>query len=254
MDTVLRRWPLGALAVFLFMAPSAWGVPAFVQYASAGNGGSGNAAVAFSASNITTNDLIVVHCLWGNTTQTLSSVTDTAGNTYTLIANSSVTESTNMRTQSAYAIITAGSGTKPTITCTRSSTSNAAWIEVAEYSGTATSGVLDQSAGTSGTSATPTSPSVTTTASGELIVGLFTQDGGAGETWTGGSGYTLRSPSTGSNERALEDQVQSTAGSISANATMSSSQSWTAVIITFKASGGAPPCANSIALLGAGCR
>ncbi|MBZ5540694.1 MAG: hypothetical protein LAN61_09270 [Acidobacteriia bacterium] len=165
-----------------------------------------------------------------------------------------MTDGTVLRTESAYTVVTAGGGTKPTVTCNRSSTSGAAWIQIAEYSGTATSGVLDQSAGTFGASTTPTSPSVTTTASGELIVGLFTQDGGAGITWSAGSGYTLRSPATGSNERALEDQVQSTAGSISANATISSTQPWTAVIITFKASGGAPPCANSMALMGVGCR
>jgi len=101
-----------------------------------------------------------------------------------------------------------------------------------EFSGVATTSALDQSDTPSafGPTTTPTSNSVTTTQNGEAVLGYVCS--GASTTITAGSGYTAGGLS--GFPCLLEWQIQSTAGSIDATATLGASNFWIAHVATFK--------------------
>ena len=115
-----------------------------------------------------------------------SSVTDSAGNTYTLITapNSSAVSGTL-----AYAINATALASGQTITITFPSTRNAAAV-ASRVSGIATASAFDQSATNTTGSGTAASvgPTGTTTQADELVVGLFAYSNT--HTFTAGSGYT----------------------------------------------------------------
>ena len=109
-----------------------------------------------------------------------------------------------------------------------------------EYSGVATTNSLDGFTAAQGTSAAPSSGPLTTTANGDLIVGLISASNPA--TFTAGSGFVIeeRVPAT-STKMAVEDRLQSTAGSISATATLSVAVKWGAAVAAFRAAAAGPP-------------
>jgi uncharacterized repeat protein (TIGR01451 family) len=109
-----------------------------------------------------------------------------------------------------------------------------------EYAGVATSGSLDGPARMAeGNTTAPGSGAITTTAGGDLVVGMFSTSESA--TFTAGTGAVMqeRVPST-SSKLAVQDQVQAAAGSIAATATISPGQAWAAVVAAFRSGGGGP--------------
>ncbi len=136
-----------------------------------------------------------------------------------------------------------------------------ATISILEYSGADTSAPLDQHATFNkqnnpgaGAGAITTS-SVTTTANGEIVAGFMFSDRTGVVGYTAGSGYTTRDTYT-SSMGIGEDQIQSSAGAITATATQDYSDAQTdnfSAIVTFKAAGGGGGgTTHNLTLLGVG--
>jgi hypothetical protein len=196
-----RRFLFGALAlvmmaaVGLTSAPRALAaVPSFVQQVSA-HGHAGSLAV-IPGSAVTAGDRMLVEVgVWNSSGATAGSVTDSAGNTYTELARFQASDRTELSVWSTP--VTAGGGTRPTITVTATSTADIA-VAALEYSGLSAAGgtsVLDVSATKSGmtSSAATVSSGVTPAATGsnELAIGFYA-DSGFGDMLTAGAGWTGR--------------------------------------------------------------
>jgi hypothetical protein len=169
-------------------------------------------------------DLNIVVVGWGNTTSSISSVTDTRGNIYTRAVGP--TSNTGLQQSVYYAKnILAGSNT-----VTVKFNQRAAYpdVRILEYSGASTTNPLDSSAAAIGTGTVANSGPATTTAANELIFG-------AGTTGTAfsaaGSGFVTRIINVFGN--IAEDEKVTTVGSYSATAATGSSV-WVMQVATFK--------------------
>src|SRR6266403_2241207 len=206
------------------------GSNSFVQ----GNSGpstiqSSNSSVAVSYLNPqTAGNLNIVVVGWGDTTSSISSITDTQGNTYTPAVGP--TSTTGLQQSIYYAKNIIGGSNKVTVTFNQA----AAYpdVRVLEYSGADTTNPLDVTAGASGTWLTGNSGSATTTSANDLVFG-------AGMTFdiynAAGSGYTNR-VITNFGDIAEDKSVTST-GSYNATAAMRASAAWGMQMATFRASG-----------------
>jgi RHS repeat-associated protein len=159
----------------------------------------------------------------------VSTVTDNKGNTYTKVADAK-----NGTDHAAiyYAKNVTG-GSTFTITSNAGGT-----IAAHEYSGIATSTPLDKTASSTGTGTVLSSGTVTVGNDHEVYFAVGWSDN-SGDTWTAGSGYTLRQQETDNNtwERlATEDAILSSASTSVARFTVTTSDSWAAAIATFKPS------------------
>jgi hypothetical protein len=178
--------------------------------------------VAATFSNAqTAGNLIVVAIGWSNSTSSVSSVTDTGGNTYTrAVGPTAVSGVESHSIYYAKNIVAAAAGAN-TVTVTFNAATWYPDIRIAEYSGIDTVSPLDATAGASGNSATSNSGSVTTTNANDLIVGanvVASFSSGAG------SGYTQRI--LNANGDVLEDRIVTSTGSYSATAPLSPSGAW----------------------------
>jgi RHS repeat-associated protein len=180
------------------------------------------------SSAVTTGDLIVVGITENGQTIPSNTVTDNKGNTYTKLADANnagdhaaIFYAKNVTGGSSFTVSTGISGRS---------------LAVMEYSGVATTSPFDVTASSTGTSNAPNSGNVTTSVNGELAFGLAFS-GGDGDTWTPGSGYTIRQQVTNNataERLAAEDKTATTAGSVSAGFTTTTSDVWAAAIATFK--------------------
>jgi chitodextrinase len=117
------------------------------------------------------------------------------------------------------------------------SATNATYLEaaLADYSGVAKTGALDQTLVGSGNSTAPDSGPSGTVAAGELVVGGIITGGSPSAVTPGSSQgvtFTIRSQSSSGSE-VLEDVPVSAAGSQAARATFAASTDWYAVVATF---------------------
>jgi YD repeat-containing protein len=113
---------------------------------------------------------------------TVSAVTDTAGNTYTLDA--AAANGTSAKVQLASAVDVAALTTSDSLTITCSSGAAKAGVAVA-FTGTATSGPLDQTAsGTGSSQSAAVSPALTPSAAGELVVTVGGFNNAGSDTYT----------------------------------------------------------------------
>ncbi len=170
-------------------------VPAFVQSTSAHSSSVTSLALT-PTSNVTSGNTMVVEVgVWSEKSATTSSVTDSAGNSYVELLHFTASDKTEMSIWAAP--ISAGGGTKPTITVKPSSKADTGVVAL-EYSGVATSKgatVVDRSAFNTGTttSAGTVSSGATLPTSGaeDLAIGFYL-DSGFEDKLAGGSGYTTR--------------------------------------------------------------
>ncbi len=173
----------------------------------------------------TAGNLNIVVVGWNDITSTVTSVTDSLGNTY---AQAGITVSGTAERQAIYYAknILAGSNT---VTATFNQAARFVDVRILEYSGLDTTNPLDVTASAAGSSVSPNSGTATTTSANELIFG-------AGTTATGfyapGTGFTTRII-TGDGDIA-EDKVVSSTGSYSATAPTSSAP-WVMQMATFRA-------------------
>lgn len=182
-------------------------------------------------------DLNVVVVGWNDTTSSVSSLTDTAGNHYVLATGPTAVSGT--LSQSIYFARNIAAAAAGTNTMTVKFNTPAAFpdIRILEYAGLDINSPLDVSAAASGTSATASSGSATTTYANDLLVGadtIFTTSPGPG------TGYTAQVITVPDSD-LVEDAIVSSTGSYSATAPLSPAAAWVMQMVAFKAAGASPP-------------
>jgi hypothetical protein len=163
---------------------------------------------------------------WNDTTSSISSVSDTRGNSYILAVGPTTASGARQSIYYAKNI----SGGSNTVTVTFNQSAAAVDIRVLEYSGLSLTSPLDVTAAATGSSTTANSGIATTTASNELI---FAADTIATGTPGPGTGFTARIITTPDSDIA-EDRIVSTAGAYSATAPVAPSGYWVMQMVTFK--------------------
>ena len=177
----------------------------------------------------TTGNLNVVVVGWYSTNATITSVTDSAGNTYAVAAP--LKHSSQMYQAIYYAKNIGASAAGNVVTVKFSAAVQFADIRLAEYSGLDTVNPFDTTSSGTGSPATATSGNVTTSKPVELLAGagdtsgLFTAPG---------SGYTKR-VITNPDGDILEDRVVTATGSYAATAAQSGDE--VMQVVAFKAAG-----------------
>jgi hypothetical protein len=214
-------------------------VPTSVQQVSAHKTGVTSVTVA-PTSNITVgNRLVVLVGVWSAGSATAKSVADTAGNTYTELLHFKASDKTEESVWTAP--MTAGGGTKPTITVTPTAKADVG-VAALEYSGLSTAAgtaVVDQSATRSGTttSAATVNSGATpgATDNGELALGFYV-DSGFGDTLTPGSGFANRVNVSNASDMELlvEDQAVAQGATPNAGAGTGSKTTWLMSTMVFK--------------------
>jgi hypothetical protein len=211
----------GSLASgFTYNAP---GTISFIQVNSATpQTASSTVSVSYKGAQ-TSGNLNIVVVGWNDTTSTVQSVKDSAGNTYSLAIGP--TSGTALRQSIYYAAnIVGGSGN--TVTVTYSQPAASADVRILEYQGVNT---LDVTAGASGNSTSANSGAATTRSPNELIFGANTV---ATVNAAAGSGFTSRIITSPDSDIA-EDRIVTAAGSNSAAATLTSAGPWVMQMVTF---------------------
>ncbi len=211
----------GSLASgFTYNAP---GTISFIQVNSATpQTASSTVSVSYMGAQ-TPGNLNVVVVGWNDTTSTVQSVKDSAGNTYSLAIGP--TSGTALRQSIYYAAnIVGSSGNKVTVTYSQAAAS--VDVRILEYQGVNT---LDVTAGASGNSTSANSGAATTRSPNELIFGADTVATGNA---AAGSGFTSRIITSPDSDIA-EDKIGTAAGSNSATATLTSSGPWVMQMVTF---------------------
>jgi IPT/TIG domain len=191
-------------------------------------------AVPFTNPQVAGNLNIVV-VGWDDTSATIGSVADSAGNTYELAAGTlSTAPAARSVSQAIYYAKNIKSGVN-TVTVTFNQNTAGQSVRVVEYSGLDLTNPVDTSVGASGNTALADSGPVATNSANDLLFG-------AGGITTGFNG-----PGTGFTERLLngfgdiiEDQSVVATGSYNATATLSSG-SWVMQMVAFRVAGQIPP-------------
>jgi hypothetical protein len=213
-----------------FSKMTAGGTPAFVQQAAKDGGPVASTTQTFPAPS-TTGNLIVVSVGYDSPAATISSVTDSKGNTYNLaVGPTNWATGGVVHTSTYYARNITGGGAAITITVTLSGASTSVLqVYQFEYSGVATVSPVDKTSSNFGTGLSPVnSGSQTTTQVNELIYGLVaTTVGGV----TGGASYTTRSAF---NTQFIGDKNAPSTGSYNVDATFTGAQDWVSHMVTFK--------------------
>ena len=227
-NACIRYFLLLALALTvgsLTVAPAHAAI-AFVQVNAASGSSTNTESVAFT-SNTTAGDLILVGSDFSS--GSISSVTDTQGNTFTQVG------SALHNPNGHYAVLFYAANIKggaDTVTAKISASASFLQVYLTEYSGVATSSPLDVQAGAVGTGSTVSSGSATTTVADDLIFG-YMDSGGTGST---GSGFTQRSGFSGN---VIEDEIAGAAGSYAATGT--STSDWTMQMAALKPTSSSSP-------------
>ena len=186
-----------------------------------------DSTIVADATNHSTGNLLVVFVGMLSYTETVSSIADTAGNSYTFIRrlrNGAVT------LEAWYAkSITGNASNVVTVTYTGSIAERS--VIVLQYSGCDKTSPLDQWDSATGSSSTPTSDNETTTLADEVLVAganlLNSKD------YTAGANYTLR-VETDTPYAGAEDRIVSSIGTYNATFSLSGSTNWVIILATFK--------------------
>jgi IPT/TIG domain/Abnormal spindle-like microcephaly-assoc'd, ASPM-SPD-2-Hydin len=199
-----------------------------VQHTSKDAGTISSSSLVFSANN-TAGNFIAVVIRAGKSGQVFS-VSDSRGNVYKQAIHFNMT--VDAETLSIfYAENIAGGANTITVSNTILGTMRFA---ILEYSGVATSNSLDVTVAAEGTGVSPSTGSVTTTSSGDLLLGEIVTGNPA--TFTAGTGYTIeeRAPAEPNTKLIVEDQRQTIAGTTSAGASLATSDQWGAILAAFR--------------------
>lgn len=222
---------------------------AFVQSAQVASAVSSTTlGVAFTTQNVIGGNMIVVHAaIWHSPGTTITSVTDSAGNTYIEKAHGTESDGTYL-TQWA-ALITAGSGTKPTVTL-HASAATAEWgMQIQEWNGTkTTTDGIAQAVVTSAASPVTSGPASPTPAvTGEVAIGTYGDGGNNVATIGPSAGWTQRGTSIQGTSTTAElcciDQFTTAGVAPNASFTISSggSPAGALVVVYQLASSAVPP-------------
>ena len=171
---------------------------------------------------------------WNNATSNITSVTDSAGNTYQLAVPTARGTGLSQAIYYAKNIKAAAAGTN-TVTVTFSASTPYVDIRALEYSGLDLVNPFDVGTSASGTGTSANSGTVTTTAAGALIFGAGMTTGGFS---AAGANFVNRIITT-PDEDIAEDRFVTTTGSYSATAPLSGSAAWVMQVATFRAAAAA---------------
>jgi hypothetical protein len=230
---LLAQADAGPLFFASWVNHGGFATPAFVQAPSAPTCLSATYASAQNAG-----DLNVVVIGWDVSGQTISSITDTKGNTYAPALALATQGTASQRIYYAQNIAAAAAGGN-TVTVAFVSGTNPGGcdLRIAEYSGLSRTGALDANAnGTSASGTALSSGNATISQSAELLVGAAYV---ANAVSAVGAGWTQRVLSGGSNN--LQDKNVTALGSYAAPATQNTSGFWIMQEATFKAAAGSAP-------------
>jgi hypothetical protein len=221
------------------VTPTAAVAPAFVEQASAHGQGTTSLSVTMPSAVTAGNRLVVEVADWSAGKATVSSVTDSAGDTFTEVASQTGSDGSQLTVWTAP--ITASGGTTPTIVAKPSAKADMG-MAVLEYSGLSTAAggaAVDQLATATGTTtsarAVSSGSTAATTAPNELAVGFYA-DSGFGDTLTAGAGYTGRvnvAPD-GDIELFVEDGVVGQGATPAPSVTTGASTIWEMATVVFK--------------------
>ncbi len=207
--------------------------PAFVQVVAATpQSNSTTVTVKYSKAQVA-GDANILAIGWSDTSASISSVSDSKGNVYTVAAPMVRGSATSQAIYYAKNIVAAAANAN-TVTVTFNQPAFAVDLRASEYSGLDQSSPFDKTASGSGTSGNASTSSVTTTFNSELVFGAGTTYGAIS---AAGSGFTKRII-TSPDADITEDKVVGSIGSY--NATASNSGAWVMQVATFKAAGSAP--------------
>ena len=182
----------------------------------------------------TAGNLNIVAVGWNDSITTVSSVTDSKGNVYSLAVAPTV--QSGIASQAIYICPNILSGAN-SVTVTFSGSANAPDIRIAEYSGVDRSNPVDTFAAAQGNSGVSDSGPLATANSNDLIVGANL----VATTTTGaGSNFTSR-VITNPDGDILEDRIVNATGTFHATAPVVPSGAWIMQGIAFRAAGSAPP-------------
>jgi hypothetical protein len=221
------------------VTPVAATAPAFVQQASAHGATLANLSVTLPNAAGAGHRLVVEAADWSSGDATISSVTDSAGDTFTELTTATGPDGTQLSVWTAP--VTASGGTKPTIVVTPSAKADLG-VAVLEYSGLSTASgaaAADQMAAATGTTTTARAVSSgatpATTAANELSVGFYA-DSGFGDTLTAGPGYAgrVKVAPDGDIELFAEDAAVSQGATPAASVTTGASTIWEMATVVFK--------------------
>lgn len=186
-------------------------------------------------SAVTVGNRIVVAVSWsaGGATN-YPTIADTRGNVYTRHIDDY--DTANLQGLAVYSAPVTTGGTN-TVTCTFGTTTDYRRLSIHEYSGISSSNPIDTTdknkVTSGGSTATDgvTSTASNTTTDGCLIYGARQHDQAGVPTVTAGTGFTSR---TNNNEHSTEDRIQTTAGSVAATWTHSTSTGYLAQMVAFR--------------------
>jgi hypothetical protein len=220
----------GCVALFALGAFSqSFASIAYVQGTSK-NPASGNPISATYASAQSAGDLNVVIVGWNDSTSTVTSITDTSGNSYVAaVGPVSISGTATQRIYYAANIKAAAAGAN-TVTVTYSA--SVVWpdVRIIEYSGISTSSPFDVGVSASGTGTAINSGAVTTTNANDLLVA---SDYVANVTSAADPTYVQRFLSAGG--ETVEDKTVTATGAYSAAATQNASGWWLMQLAAFRA-------------------
>jgi hypothetical protein len=207
--------------------PPSCGTPAFVQAQGTNNLAGNQMSITLPGAS-TAGDLMVVSFSAQPTPLTVTSVTDSKGNTYNLAVGPTVWSVGGKSAWTYYATNIIGGGAATTITVTLTGSPTNADTYAAEYSGIATSSPLDQTSAQFGSGTTLDSGSQTTTQASEVIFGF----GMSSSAVTADAPYTNRNTF---DSNYIADQIVSSTGSYHVPATAPGGGQWVSHMATFKA-------------------
>ena len=168
---------------------------------------------------------------WKDATSTITSILDSAGNTYSSV---SIVHGNGISQKIYYAKnIKAAAAGANTVTVTFNAAAPFIDIRATEYSGLDPNYPIDVSHSAIGTGTTPNSGSVTTTAAQEVLFGAGTT---TGSFTAAGTNFTSRIITT-PDANIAEDMFATATGSYSATATLSGSAAWIMQVVGLRNAG-----------------
>jgi hypothetical protein len=211
---------------------SGGGTITFGSAASGANSSSGASTLVLTKpSGVVNNDVLVA----GITVNGGSNTTITPPSGWTIIRRTN--NSTNVGSATYYHVVT-NSGSEPasyTWNLSGSSTLRASG-GIVRYTGVDTSNPIDVSNGGTGSSNTPTAPGVTTTVTGDMVIGFFGLD--TSGTFTAPTGMTERYDVTNSSSSGpaseASDYTQAAGATGNKAATSTQSNSWVAQLVALR--------------------
>jgi len=225
----LACWADG-LMINSYKYASSYETPAYVN-STTGSGADTSSTVASSAFSVSAGNAIIVGVSnYTSIQRTVSSISDTAGNTYVRCGNRYQPDS--YFTSEVWAAYNTTANANNVITVTYSGGATYRAMVAHQVSGIATSSAFDKQAASTGSpSSASVGPTDTTTQGAEYIFAFFMVSDSM--TGTAGTNYTER---VDADQIYSEDRVVTSTGAYSASATFSTSgDAYWAMISTFKA-------------------